>query len=259
VEGLQVKAEHLPEAIKLGRAWDAFIHHLYDGAFDHLTEIQSILLSPEQAAKLSALMRAYNDLEVAVNREGLLGCQYKIYTPIGTTNIVGFVDRAYDNYIVESKFSSRPDFYQQRENIAYQLGTYFLANEAWEYAIVEIARVPALRTGQGRYQDEEPDQFEQRVYSDIISRPAHYFLGWDRKTKTYGVKFWRSEIDLDEIFQTYVHVLREIQRAVQEGSWWRNNLACHVPAPCLYLPIKRTGVVSEEIFERRQKKGGELK
>src|SRR5512136_2433575 len=39
VEGLQVKAEHLPEPIKLGRAWDAFIRHLHDEKFDHLAEI----------------------------------------------------------------------------------------------------------------------------------------------------------------------------------------------------------------------------
>lgn len=43
-----------------------------------------------------------------------------------------------------------PDFYQQKENVACQLGTYLLGNEAWEYGIVEIVRVPALRTGQGR-------------------------------------------------------------------------------------------------------------
>lgn len=43
-----------------------------------------------------------------------------------------------------------PDFYQQKENVACQLGTYFLAHEAWEHAVVEIVRVPALRTGQGR-------------------------------------------------------------------------------------------------------------
>jgi hypothetical protein len=31
VEGLSVKPQHLPEAIKLGRAWDAFIRHMHEG------------------------------------------------------------------------------------------------------------------------------------------------------------------------------------------------------------------------------------
>ena len=43
-----------------------------------------------------------------------------------------------------------PDFYQQKENVACQLGTYLPGNEAWEYGVVEIVEVPALRTGQGR-------------------------------------------------------------------------------------------------------------
>jgi hypothetical protein len=34
VEGLRVKPEHLPEAIKLGRAWDAFIQHSYEEKHD---------------------------------------------------------------------------------------------------------------------------------------------------------------------------------------------------------------------------------
>jgi hypothetical protein len=197
-------------------------------------------------------MRAHRDLEVLIDKDNLLGCQHKIYTPIGTTNILGYVDRAYDNHIIETKFSARPDFYQQKENVAYQLGTYFIANEAWEYATVEITRVPDLRTGKGKFSDESPEQFEERIYSDIVSRPAHYFPGWDRKTRTFGVKFWRTEFDLEEIFRTYVHVLREIQEAAKTGAWWRNNLACHVPTPCPFLPIKRTGVVSEEIYERRK-------
>jgi hypothetical protein len=253
VEGLQVKAEHLPEAIKLGRAWDAFIHHLYEGGFDHLAAIQSLHLSPEQAAKLSALMRAHDDLEILNNKDGLHGCQHKIYSPIGTTNIIGYVDRAYDNYIVETKLSSRPDFYQQKENMAYQLGTYFLCNEGWDYAVVEITRLPSLKMKDG----EDPQAYEERLYGDVISRPAHYFLGWDRRTRKCGTRFWRSEFDLEEVYSTFCHVIHEIGDTVKRGAWYRNNLACHVPTPCPYLPIKRSGVVSEEIFEKRQVKGGD--
>ena len=115
----------------------------------------------------------------------------------------------------------------------------------------------ALKDGQGKYADESAEEYEERCYGDILSRPAHYFLVWDRKSRTYGVRFWRSEFDLDEIFSTYVHVLREIQETVKRGSWYPNNLACHVPAACPFLPIKRSGVVSEEVFEKRQGEGGE--
>jgi hypothetical protein len=256
IQGLSPKPQHLAEAIKLGRAWDAFIRHVHEG-YDYLAEMHSLELSAEQCSKVFALVRAFDDLEIQPSQEGLLGCQYKIHVPILRDQIVGYVDRAYEDFIKETKLSSRPEFYSQRENVAFQLGTYFLGNEAWDYADVEITRVPALRTGQGKFSDEDPEAYEERMYSDILSRPAHYFLGWDRKSRTYGVRFWRSEFDLDEIHATYVHVLREIRETVKHGSWYGNPLACHVPAPCPYLPIKRSGVISEEIFHKRQVKGGD--
>jgi len=231
---------------------------------DYLAEIRSLQLSPEQSAKIGALIEAYRDLEIERKMDGLLGCQFKVSVPIGTTNIVGYVDRAYEDFFVETKCSSNPAFYTQKENLIYQLGTYFLGNESWESAVVEITRLPGLRTGEGKYADEDPGEYQRRIYSDILSRPSHYFVGWDRKSRTFGVRFWRSEFDLDEVFSTYVHVLREIEESVKHGSWWKNNLACHVPTPCPFLPIKRTGVVSEELYLRRNKphvdggmKGGE--
>ena len=106
--------------------------------------------------------------------------------------------------------------------------------------------------------DETAEAYEVRLYGDIISRPAFYFIGWDRKTRTYGVKFWRSEFDLDEIFRTYIYVLEEIKTTIRRGSWYPNNLACHVPAPCPFLPIKKSGVVSPEIYHRKEVKHNEI-
>jgi hypothetical protein len=251
--GLQVRADHLPESIKLGRVWDSIIRSKYDPEYDSTKEVKTLQLSPEQAAKINALRRAFTDLEVTLNKDTLLGCQYKVTTQILNTNLVGFVDRAYEAHIIESKLAGRPEFYTQKENVAYQLGTYFLANESWDYAVVEITRVPSLKSKDG----EDPQAYEERIYGDIISRPAHFFLGWDRKARTYGTRFWRSEFDLEEIYSTYCYVLHEIRETVERGAWYPNNLACHVPAPCPYLPIKRSGVVSDEIFEKRQRKGGE--
>ena len=218
---------------------------------DYTKEISSLQFTPEQSAKVNALDRAFTDLEIHIDKDGFLGCQVKVTTQILNTNLVGYVDRAYEDHIVESKLSARPDFYQQKENVAYQLGTYFLCNEAWDYAIVEITRVPSLKVKDG----EEPEAYEKRIYGDIVSRPAHYFLGWERKTRTYGTRFWRSEFDLEEIYSTYCYVLHEIRQTVERGAWYPNNLACHVPAPCPYLPIKRSGVISEELFEKLQQKG----
>ena len=247
IDGLQMKSQHLTEPLKLGWAWDAYNRYLYEGT-DYQPDITPLQFTDLQQAKIIALARAYQDLQINTKKDGFRGCQYKIHVPVGQEQIVGYVDRAYEDHIIETKFSSRPDFYKQRENLTYQLSTYFMGNEAWQYADVEIARVPALKPKS----DESAEAYEERCYGDIIGRPAFYFIGWDRKTRTYGVRFWRSEFDLDEIFRTYVYVLEEIKTTIRRGSWYPNNLACHVPTPCLFLPIKKAGVVSPEIYERKE-------
>lgn len=253
VQGIQIKPQHMPAPMKLGRAWDLFIRHQYDGT-EYTDKVKQLQLSPEQLAKLSALMRAYDDLEIQIDTENLLGCQYKVSVPVGENQIIGVIDICHEDHIREIKLSARPDFYSHKENIEYQASTYLMANEAWEYVDVEITRLPALKTGWGKYSDESSEQYEERAYSDIIGRPAHYFIGWDRKARTYGVRFWRSEFDLDEMFRVYVMVLEELKNTLKRGSWYGNKLSCFVPAICMYHPICKTGVISEEIFERRQPK-----
>jgi hypothetical protein len=252
IEGFELKPQYLPEPLKLGRAWDAFTRHLYDSGYDYQQIIEPLQLNDNQQAKLSGLMRAYYDLDFQTNTNGLIGGQYKIHVPIGQNQIVGYEDIAFDNHIEEIKLSANPNFFTQKENLAYKLGTPFMANEQWDYADVKITRLPGLKTDWGKYNDESAREYEERIYGDIISRPAYYFIGWDRKTRTYGVRFWRSEFDLDEIFSTYVYVLEELQDTLKRNSWYPNNLACHVPAACAYLLIKRTGVVSEEIYQRKE-------
>lgn len=253
VDGLKIKPHRLPEAMKAGRAWDLIIRSRYEDVPDYQNEIESLRLSDEQTAKLNALRRGFMDLEVSINNDEFLGCQYQIFYPVGKHAVTGYVDRAYDDHIIETKLSVRPEFYQQKENILYQLGTYLLSNEQWEFVIMEIVRYPGMKMGQGKFSDESPEAYENRVHSDIISRPSYYFPGWDRKSRTFGMKLWRSEFDLDQVFRTYALVCDELKRAVIHNAWWPNKLTCHIPAPCVYLPICRTGVVSEEIYQQGNK------
>ncbi|MBP1736100.1 MAG: hypothetical protein H6Q53_2387 [Deltaproteobacteria bacterium] len=255
VKGLKLKPEHLPEAIKLSKGWKEFMRGQYQPGYDHSKDIGKLGLNETQWAKLSALMRAFNELEMGIKKDGYQGCRQTIHVPIKSTGqqIVGVVDRGYADHVVKITLSSRPEFYQARENIAFQVGTYFLGWESWRYVDVEITRTPSLKTKDG----EDPDAYEARLYSDILSRPSYYFLGLDKQERTYGVRFWKSEFDLDEIYCTFVTVLREIQRTLGDGAWWKNLLACHVPAACEFLPIKRSGVISSEIYAQK-KKGGEL-
>ena len=252
VKGLQVKPEHQPEPLKLGKAWDEFMRGQYEPEYDYSQQIVQLGLNEVAWAKISALMRASSELEIQTDRKGYGGCQSKIWVPIESTAklIVGAVDRVYSDHIVETKLSARPEFYQERENISLQVGTYFLGWEDWQYVDMEITRTPALKMKDG----EESDAYEARLFSDILTRPSFYFMGFNRKERTYGVRFWRSEFDLREVYFTYVTVLRELQRTLEEGSWWKNPLSCHVPTVCEFLPIKRSGVISPEIYNQKPKR-----
>lgn len=251
IDGLSVRPKHLPEPIKLGKAWGHLIQHQHDSKYDYGEKITQLQLSDIQYAKINALMRAYCDLEIQTITQGLIACQLKIHVPVGQHQIIGFVDRAYIDHIAELQLSIRPEFFTKKENVSYRLGTHFMGDENWKYADVQITRVPSLKTGFGKYDNESAQEYEERLYGDILSRPAFYFLGWDRKTRKFGVRFWRGEFDLGEIFTTYVHVNQEIKETIQRESWYANNLACHVPGPCPFLPIKRSGVISDEVYEQK--------
>jgi len=180
--------------------------------------------------------------------------QAEVKYPLAEYSIIGYVDRAYPDHIVETKCSARPDFYTYLETIEHQVGTYLMANEAWEYADIEIVRLPDLKTGKGKNANESPDRYEERCYQDIISRPSHYFIGFHRDKKTFGKRFWRSEFDFDRLWRMYRDVLYDLRDTVKTGRWYENTLSCYVPTPCVYLPIRKTGgVISEEIFRQREK------
>jgi hypothetical protein len=131
-----------------------------------------------------------------------------------------------------------------------QAGTYLYTNPAYEYVVMEVTRTPAQRLGK----NEEMDDYQSRVYSDIIRRPSYYFIGWNNKTRTFGKKFYRSEFDLKELPMTYHKIVKALRYCIDNELWVNNELGCHSPVTCDYYDIKKTGVISEEIYEIREYK-----
>lgn len=115
-----------------------------------------------------------------------------------------------------------------------------------------------MKTGYGKYFGEDSESYLNRIYQDIISRPSHYFLGFNRDNRTFGKKFWRSEFPLEEIKHDYHMITKDIKRATAENAFYQNFMACYGPSQCNYLPICETSVVSELIYEQNLKeKGGD--
>ena len=262
IKHISIRNSMLPLPVKLGAIWDKYMESRYLGVkfIDKFWSMvdEYALESDMDIAKIFALIQAHRKLEMEPQYEtsdgGIFrGCQHKFEIP-GEFPIIGYIDRAYTDHIVESKLTARPDFYFQIHNITSQIGTYFLSNPEYKYAIIESTRVPGLRTGAGKYSDESPDAYRDRIIGEILSKPSYYFLGFNRDTRTFGRKFWRNEFNMEELKQDYVYVNKEIQRAMEdgEGAFYKNRKACYVPGPCFYLPICDTGVVSEGIFEVKE-------
>jgi len=270
IKRISIRNSMLPLPVKLGAIWDKYMESRYLGV-KFMEKFWSMvneytIEDDMDVAKIYGLIQAHRQLEMEPYYEtkdgGMFrGCQYKFEIPAvcvkdGDFSIIGYIDRVYSDHIIESKLTARPDFYFQIHNITSQIGTYFLSNPEYKYAVIESTRVPGLRTGRGKNSDESSESYKNRIIGEILSKPSYYFLGFNRDTKTFGKKFWRNEFDMDELLRDYTYVNQEIQRAMEDGdgAFYKNRKACYVPGPCFYLPICDTGVVSEGIFEMRGEK-----
>ena len=246
VLGIRIKAEHLPKVMKMGSIWDKFIEVQHFGNMDDVIDLkQKYNLEELESAKLSALMDAYKDLEIGSNIT-LGQPQLEVQSNISGNTVVGFVDVAHDNYFEEHKLTTRPEKYLAVESIFNQVGTYFLAVQDWEYVQMMIVRTPGLYLRK----EESIDSYYKRTYDDIISRPGYYFQGYDNTTRTYGntTKFYRDEFDLEHLKSKYGYIFQEIRDTLNRGSWYQEEQFCLDPYPCPYYDIKKTGVVSENIY-----------
>jgi hypothetical protein len=170
--------------------------------------------------------------------------------------VTGYYDRKYGNYFVENKLSGRPDHYLDLFYLQSQNGTYFLADPSLEYCIMEITRTPDQK--ELKKTPETPEVFTERCFQDILSRPSHYFIGYDKKTHRYGKKFFRAEFNLDEIKDRYLFIFKEIFDAWVHDGWYKSDRSCAqvLPGiPCDMLPICRYNTMSETVFEIRKRQG----
>jgi len=172
--------------------------------------------------------------------------------------IAGFYDRKYSNYFAEDKLSSKTEYYTEVYPITNQVATYFLADPNLEKVVMEVVQFPQqkiLKETKKRTQEESPDQLYERVYSEILSRPSNYFIGYNRETKRYGKKFYRGEFPLSEIADSYPQIVIEILSCRWSNNWYKNRKACNnqYGKVCSHLPICENQNVSENMFSIREK------
>ncbi len=271
IRGIQTRDPAKSSPLKCGALWDAVLQKHY-GGIDRETgkppDIPAIIakyeMSPREVAKVRAVYRAYKMLEVQIDSGYDL--QAKISLTLGFDQhwgegtpvevlITGYYDRKYSDHFIENKLSGRPDNYTDPWFIQSQIGTYFLADPSLQSCTMEIVRNPDLKST-GKFKEESDEDYGERCYQDILTRPSHYFLGWNVETHRYGKKFFRTEFNLDELRSRYIHIFREYWEARQFDGWYKNDRACNNVLPgiqCDMIQICRYNNMSETMYQVRQR------
>ena len=289
VQGLIVRSHRASYQMKMGCLSDIFQETLYGLAqFEQNPEwfAKTLNLQPDErivkqyyntkirdyinksqmdevsVAKVRAVYRAFKFFMkeglLELRLDGLVGLQeHFLYHHTDELIIHGYLDRLHTDYFTENKFTSNRQYYDTPWAVTSQIGTYFLAYPDIDYMYMEIIQSPQLRImkkGKKRKYDETIVEYENRVFNDIISRPSHYFVGFDRKAKTYGIKMYRTQFDLCEIENRYRCITKETMERANRCWWYmENGTACYMYGQdCEYKNICKTnGYPSPEIFEYR--------
>jgi hypothetical protein len=259
IENWEPMPSQMSDPVKMGAIWDKWLAECYrqekyvgSSYLKELCKEYRVIEEDTVYSKLHALCKAFVNIGMKLDTSQMLGTQFEINLLALDLNVIGYVDRAYHHYFVESKLSARPDYYEKIHHITSQIGTYFLAMDGWEWVDMEIARTPELK----QKDSEEPEAYSERIFQDIIRRPSFYFIGYNSASRTFGRRYYRSEFPLDEIRRTYKIVMEEMLRAKENINEviYKNYASCYSPGPCNFLPVCMTGVISDSMFRKKQKK-----
>ena len=242
--GVQVKEDYQSDALKMGKMIDYYI-----------TQNTACFLIQGDTlwqAKVFAITEVF--VKLGFNINGYSGQIKFLIQEDGHPQIKGFIDlEANDKtHFIELKCTSKPDYYTNPYWIHDQVGTYFLSNPNYQYAIMWVIRVPMLKQT-GAFKDESLEDYKDRCVRDMLKRPSWYFQGYDKDTGTFGLKFYRSEFDLDGLKARYRWIADEIKNCTEADYWYQDRTQCINPWKCDYMRICDSGGISNDVYERRKK------
>lgn len=139
--------------------------------------------------------------------------------------------------VVENKTTREPiepdSDYWRRLMIDRQISLYMLGARAIGYPVVTVvydaARVPGIRPrllSRKSDERESPEQFADRLASDMAERPDFYFARQEIP---------RIESDLDSALADMAHMEWMLRRSARESRWPRNTDSCRRWGVCPYF------------------------
>jgi len=266
IRGVELLPQYLSDPVKMGKLWDKLQSLRY--GVDDVTEttvadyIDELQIPDVCRAKVSAVYRAYCDL-IEPDKKDLVGLQQHFIwhywdKPVGDIIVHGYYDRLYKDRFVECKFTSDQRYYNNVWALNSQIGTYFLANENLRSVTMEIIQVPRqklYKAGKQRAEDETIEDYEERVYSEIMANPYNVFIGYNHEDKSYGLQFYRDEFNLKELEYRYKWITIEIQDRAKRNSFYIEDNKCFMyNTMCDYYDVCTAGGnVNFERYRIREK------
>lgn len=164
----------------------------------------------------------------------------------------GFLDFAKDDHFCELKVTSKPEIYKDKFMIEDQIATYFLSDQKYKYCNMLIIKVPELKIDK----NEDIYKYYERCRKDIIGRPYFYFgENFNAREKTFGMRFYRNDFNLDDLVKKYRFVYDEIKMCINKNYWMRRKSACLFPFLCEFKTVcELDGKIPEELYKHKEKK-----
>jgi len=193
-----------------------------------------------ELCKVEGFMRAYSNSHLAEDK-GITQYEFKWIDPEYPI-VHGYLDMARDvdgngGYGYEFKYSTHDNWGQFV--VRGQLGTYFLGTKL-ERIVLRILKVPAIKPKRG----ETTEEFTDRVHQEVAGALKSYVV---------DTNYWRSEFDLDSIKNKYKIIAEEIYGRLDGGEeqfYQTENQSVHFG--CEYLAICESGVVSDQLYTKRE-------
>jgi hypothetical protein len=252
IQGIQLIVKPLP--MKLGEIASNFIDYLHSSKhvespnLDKLRDSEGNL--PYQVMAMLGLFKGYKEKEFDTMK-GITQSYFK-WSEDGYPIIHGYMDlEIYDESIgYEFKYSARPDAYKSKFIIQDQISTYFMGNPSLKRITMRVIQVPQLKLSK----NESLIDYRDRVYRDFLARPMYYI---------HDTSFWRNEFDYDQLREKYKMIASEIQRYIEMGGmkyFYQSNgpQTCFGEGTgkgisvCEYLKICESGVVSDQLYKKRE-------
>jgi hypothetical protein len=270
IRGLQIRREFQSDPLKIGSAVDDYITNILMGGKKTEDSVYFVgkigpmwkEIKTMWEAKSIGVIKAFQKLinEEAVKKHYVGQKEFNIQFD-GQPYVKGFIDleSVTGKSFIELKVGKNPSYYTNLFYIRSKLAAYFMSNENYISGTIWAIRVPEIKRT-GKFKNESLEDFSARITRVMVAEPRHYFPGYSHKTRNFGVKFGRGEIDLDITPKYYRMVADWIKLSIKKNVWIKNGTGCLHPFNCDYLDIcENNGALSTDVFTTRKKESRKLK